>query len=60
MKIDDTAAIWDREKDSLGAASRPQKLPQAANLGPLKSMENVRDRVKSLEIYENQCKCMKS
>ena len=39
MKINEMAASWDRVKLSLGPSFRPQKPPQAANLGPLESME---------------------
>ena len=52
MKIDETAASWDRIKVSLGPTSRPQTLAEAANLGPLKSM-------KSYEILVNTYKSIK-
>ena len=52
MKINEMAASWNRVKVSLGASLRPQRPPQAANLGPLNSMETH-------EILANCCKSMK-
>ena len=40
MKIDETAASWDRVKVSLGASFRLQTSAEAANPRPLKSMKS--------------------
>ena len=60
MKIDETAASWNWVKVSLGASFRRQRVAATANPGPLKSMENLRNYMKSSEIHWNQWKCMKS
>ena len=39
MKIHEIAASWDRVKVSLGAAFHLQRLAEAVDIGPLKSME---------------------
>ena len=55
MKIDETAASWDRVKVSLGPSFRLQRPAEAANLWPLKSW----NLMKSHEILRNTYKSMK-
>ena len=56
MKIDETETSWDRVKVSLRASFRWQRAAEAANPGPLKSTENLRNHMESVKynkIYEN-------